>query len=326
MRHLLMGFLLLFIASPTNTQQPSNTTSSSTAAPRAASSPRCRRRRWASPSSSSARTNISAASPAAAWASPTRATKRSSAGWRASSIIASGSTTTSPQPGTGRSGASTATKARARRPSTASQRTMWIFEPHVAEQVFEDFVKEFEIPVHRDEWLDRDERREEDRRPHHLDHDAQRQDLTRARCSSTPPTKAICMAAAGVDYHVGREANSVYGEKWNGVQTGVLHHRHHFGVAEREDQPLRRSRRSEERRAAAHQHGAARRIRRGRQARAGLLLPHVPDRSSREPRPVRQARRLRSQAIRTAAAHLRRRLARDLRQVRSDPQSQDRHE
>jgi hypothetical protein len=40
------------------------------------------------------------------------------------------------------------------------------------------------------------------------------------------------MAAAGVDYHVGREAQSVYGEKWNGVQTGVLHHRHHFGVLE----------------------------------------------------------------------------------------------
>jgi hypothetical protein len=38
------------------------------------------------------------------------------------------------------------------------------------------------------------------------------------------------MAAAGVGYHVGREANSVYGETWNGVQTGVLHHRHHFGV------------------------------------------------------------------------------------------------
>jgi len=27
---------------------------------------------------------------------------------------------------------------------------------------------------------------------------------------------------------VGREANSVYGEKWNGVQVGVLHHRHWF--------------------------------------------------------------------------------------------------
>ena len=34
-------------------------------------------------------------------------------------------------------------------------RTMWIFEPHVAEQVFEDYVKEFQIPVYRDEWLDR---------------------------------------------------------------------------------------------------------------------------------------------------------------------------
>jgi hypothetical protein len=38
------------------------------------------------------------------------------------------------------------------------------------------------------------------------------------------------MAAAGVGYHVGREAMSTYGEKWAGVQTGVLHHRHHFGV------------------------------------------------------------------------------------------------
>src|SRR5215217_4206302 len=35
------------------------------------------------------------------------------------------------------------------------QRTMWIFEPHVAEQVFEDYVREFRIPVVRDEWLDR---------------------------------------------------------------------------------------------------------------------------------------------------------------------------
>ncbi|MGB0742752.1 MAG: FAD-dependent oxidoreductase, partial [Planctomycetaceae bacterium] len=34
-------------------------------------------------------------------------------------------------------------------------RTMWIFEPHVAEQVFEDYVREYEIPVHRDQWLDR---------------------------------------------------------------------------------------------------------------------------------------------------------------------------
>lgn len=36
------------------------------------------------------------------------------------------------------------------------------------------------------------------------------------------------MAAAGVSYTVGREANAVYGERWNGVQVGVLHHAHWF--------------------------------------------------------------------------------------------------
>ena len=34
-------------------------------------------------------------------------------------------------------------------------RTMWIFEPHIAEQVFEDFIKEYNIMVHREELLDR---------------------------------------------------------------------------------------------------------------------------------------------------------------------------
>jgi hypothetical protein len=36
------------------------------------------------------------------------------------------------------------------------------------------------------------------------------------------------MAQAGVSYHVGREANSIYKENWNGIQVGVLHHGHHF--------------------------------------------------------------------------------------------------
>ena len=46
--------------------------------------------RWASPPSSSARTNTWAGFPAAAWASPTPATRRSSAACRASSTSASG--------------------------------------------------------------------------------------------------------------------------------------------------------------------------------------------------------------------------------------------
>src|SRR3546814_669236 len=38
------------------------------------------------------------------------------------------------------------------------------------------------------------------------------------------------MAAAGVSYHVGRESSDTYDEKWNGVQTGVLHHKHWFAT------------------------------------------------------------------------------------------------
>lgn len=117
-----------------------------------------------------------------------------------------------------------------------SARTMWIFEPHVAEQVFEDFIKEYQIPVHRDEWLDRQAGVKK----------------TGARVASitmlsgkTYTAKMFIdatyegdlMAAAGVVYHVGREANSVYGERWNGVQTGVLHHRHHFGVLKQKISP-----------------------------------------------------------------------------------------
>jgi len=108
------------------------------------------------------------------------------------------------------------------------QRTMWIFEPSAAEKVFEEFVTEYKIPVVRDEWLDREK--------------GVKKDGSRITAITTLSGKTYAgqmfidatyegdlMAAAKVDYHVGREANSVYGENWNGVQTGVLHHQHHFG-------------------------------------------------------------------------------------------------
>ena len=142
------------------------------------------------------------------------------------------------------------------------QRTMWIFEPHVAEQVFEDFVKEYEIPVVPRRVARPRQGREEGRRPHRLDHDARAARPTPAKMFIDATYEGDLMAAAGVDYHVGREANAIYGEQWNGVQTGVLHHRHHFGALQDADQPLRRARRSQERRAAAHQHRAAGRVRR----------------------------------------------------------------
>ena len=97
------------------------------------------------------------------------------------------------------------------------QRTMWIFEPHVAEQVFEDLVAENRIDLYRDEWLDRDQ--------------GVRKQGGRIRSITTLSGKTFggkifidatyegdLMAVAGVSYFVGREANSKYGETLNGVQ------------------------------------------------------------------------------------------------------------
>jgi hypothetical protein len=116
------------------------------------------------------------------------------------------------------------------------QRTMWIFEPHVAERVFEDLIREHKIPVHRDEWLDRAKG---------VKKNGERITSITMLSGKTYAAKMFIdatyegdlMAAAGVDYHVGREANNVYGEKWNGVQTGVLHHRHHFGAVKEKISP-----------------------------------------------------------------------------------------
>lgn len=106
-------------------------------------------------------------------------------------------------------------------------RTMWIFEPHVAEKVFEDFVQEYDIEVYRNEWLDRE--------------NGVKMENGRIKSITTISGKVFegkmfidatyegdLMAAAGVSYHVGRESNDTYGETWNGVQFGVYQHGHYF--------------------------------------------------------------------------------------------------
>ena len=107
-------------------------------------------------------------------------------------------------------------------------RTMWIFEPSVAEKVFEAYVREFEIPVFRNEWLDRKSgvaKTGESIREITM--------LSGKKFAGKMFIDATyegdLLATAGVSYHVGREAQSVYDEQWNGAQVGVLHHTHHFG-------------------------------------------------------------------------------------------------
>ena len=106
-------------------------------------------------------------------------------------------------------------------------RTMWIFEPSVAEQVFEELIREHSVPVYREELLDRSS-------------GVETEEGTIISISTLSGKKfsgkifidatyeGDLMASAGVDYHTGREARDVYGEQWNGVQTGVLHHAHYF--------------------------------------------------------------------------------------------------
>ena len=115
-------------------------------------------------------------------------------------------------------------------------RTMWIFEPHIAEEVFEELIREHKIPVHRNEWLDRKNGvKKNGSRITSITTLSGRRYAGKMFIDAT--YEGDLMAAAGVDYHVGREAMSVYGEKWNGVQTGVLNHRHHFGAVKEEISP-----------------------------------------------------------------------------------------
>jgi hypothetical protein len=106
-------------------------------------------------------------------------------------------------------------------------RTMWIFEPHVAEQVFENFVSEYDLEIHRDEWLDREAGVK-------LENGKIMQISTlsghiyQGKVFIDATYEGDLMAAAGVSYHVGRESNDTYGETWNGVQVGVYQHGHYF--------------------------------------------------------------------------------------------------
>jgi hypothetical protein len=113
-------------------------------------------------------------------------------------------------------------------------RTMWIFEPHIAEQVFEELIEEHQVRLYRNEWLNRENGMEKQ--------DGNIISITtlsgktfRGKMFMDATYEGDLMAAAGVTYHVGREGTDVYGEDWNGVQTGVYHHRHHFMVL---DQPI----------------------------------------------------------------------------------------
>jgi len=107
------------------------------------------------------------------------------------------------------------------------KRTMWIFEPHVAEAAFEKLIADNKITVYRDEWLDRETgvTRKNNRI---ISIRTLSGMLFKGNIFIDATYEGDLMASAGVTYTVGREANSVYNETWNGVQKGVFHHGHYF--------------------------------------------------------------------------------------------------
>jgi len=105
-------------------------------------------------------------------------------------------------------------------------RTMWIFEPHAAEEAFEEMIKINKIKVFRDEWLERNNgvSKENGKITSIKTLNGK---LFKGKIFIDATYEGDLMAAAGVSYHVGREACNVYGEEWNGVQVGDFPIKHH---------------------------------------------------------------------------------------------------
>ena len=101
--------------------------------------------------------------------------------------------------------------------------TLWTFEPHVAEAIYAEMLKEASVPVVMQERLDL---------AAGVVKQANRITAIKMESGRTFVGKIFIdatyegdlMAKAGVKYHVGREANAAYGETLNGVQLGSKTH------------------------------------------------------------------------------------------------------
>jgi hypothetical protein len=105
---------------------------------------------------------------------------------------------------------------------------MWYFEPHVAEKIFHDLLREAGVRVVFGERLDlkRGARRSGSRIQSVLMESGREY---RGDVFIDATYEGDLMACAGVSYHIGREANAVYGETLNGLQSKrVVYGGHQF--------------------------------------------------------------------------------------------------
>lgn len=106
------------------------------------------------------------------------------------------------------------------------EETMWTFEPSAALKVYRDWIAETGLELIRNERLDRTSGvKKEDGRIVSITMESGRVFIGKMFLDAT--YEGDLMAAAGVGYTVGREANAQYGETLNGVQTAMAKH-HQF--------------------------------------------------------------------------------------------------
>ena len=99
-----------------------------------------------------------------------------------------------------------------------AEKTWWMFEPHVAEAIFDDMIRRAKVPVVYGQRLElKNGVRKEGGRITAIMTESGR--LFTAKMFIDATYEGDLMALAGVFYTVGRESNATYNETLNGVQT-----------------------------------------------------------------------------------------------------------
>ncbi|MBR4598148.1 MAG: FAD-dependent oxidoreductase [Opitutales bacterium] len=105
----------------------------------------------------------------------------------------------------------------------------WIFEPSVAERVYENWLAEYKIPVYKNTYLDRSKKGVRKDKGKIVSFKSLKGDVFVGKVFIDATFEGDLMAAAGCSYTIGREPNSQYRETCNGSRLGKLSgHRHHF--------------------------------------------------------------------------------------------------
>ena len=108
------------------------------------------------------------------------------------------------------------------------EQTMWVFEPHIAEKIFDSWIDEWKIPLVREAYLMNTEQGVEKKGTRIVSITTLDGQVFRGKMFIDATYEGDLMAAAGVSYHIGRESNETYGETWNGNQFGLKQHGHYF--------------------------------------------------------------------------------------------------